>query len=496
MFQKVMPEQVGVSSSDIRKYVQYLESKKLVTHSMVIMRHDKVIYENYWKPFNKDFKHRLYSDSKSYVALGIGFLVQEGLVNLDAPIVSYFDEEITKNASPLMKKQTVKEMLTMSTSYPLDKGFWFEYHYPDRLKAYFETSGSGKQNKGSGMLYDYDSWGSFVLCALIEVVTGKKFVDFMHEKLFSKIGVAADTYALTCPGGHTWGDSAMLVNAMDQAKVILFTMKNGNWNGEQILDADYVKAATSKQVDNCSNGMYETSPNTFGYGYQIWRTRDNGFFFNGMGSQFAVAVPDKDMVFVINSDNQGYEAPLTVIIDGFFEMIANKVDSDTLPEDKKAYDELICYSEGLELFYQRGPFQMEIAQKINGVEYAMQENPMGITKVKFTFNGDEGVFEYTNKQGDKKLPFGIGKNVFGKFPEEGYSDLLGNTFEPGNYYDCAASARLEGNRISIDVQIIDKYFGRAFMNFGFKGDEISIIMEKICEDFCNEYQGWAYGKKA
>ena len=53
MLEKVMPEQVGVSSSDIRKFVEYLESKKLVTHSMVIVRHDKVVYENYWKPFNK-----------------------------------------------------------------------------------------------------------------------------------------------------------------------------------------------------------------------------------------------------------------------------------------------------------------------------------------------------------------------------------------------------------------------------------------------------------
>ena len=422
--------------------------------------------------------------------------MQEGLVDLDAPIVTYFDEEITKNASPLMKKQTVKDMLTMSTCYPKDTSFWFQYHYPDRLKAYFETSGNGKQNKVGGTLYDYDSWGSFVLCALIEVITGKKFADFMHEKLFSKIGVAADTYALTCPGGHTWGDSAMMVNAMDQAKVILFTMKYGNWNGEQILDENYVRAATSKQVDNCMNGMYEAAPNRYGYGYQIWRTRDNSFFFNGMGSQFAVAVPDKDMVFVINSDNQGYETPVTVILNGFFDMVAANVDADVLPEDKKAYDELMEYSAGLELFYQKGPFEMEIAEKINGVEYVLDENPMGITKIKFTFSGNEGVMEYTNKQGDKKLPFGIGKNVFGKFPEEGYSDLVGNTYCPGNYYDCAVSARLEGNKLSLDVQIIDKYFGRVFMNFGFKDDEISVIMGKICEDFCSEYEGWAYGKKA
>lgn len=66
-----------------------------------------------------------------------------------------------------------------------------------------------------------------------------------------------------------------------------------------------------------------------------------------------------------------------------------------------------------------------LKNKINGVTYACENNPMGISKFTFTFNGKKGVFTYYNAQGKKKIPFGINHNVFGKFPQLGYSNEHG-----------------------------------------------------------------------
>ncbi len=495
MFESVKPEQVGVSSDCVHKYIKYLEDKGLSTHSVIMMRHDKVFYENYWAPFDRDFKHRIYSNSKSYVALAIGFLVQDGLVDLDEKALSYFDKEITKDAGENLKKQTVRDMLTMSTGFPWDKGYWFAEHADDRLRLYFESSSQGKQNKVPGTLFFYDSFGSFVLCALVEIVSGKSFDEFMHEKLYSKIGVARDTYTLKCPGGHSWGDSGILIRAIDQAKVMSFVMKGGEWNGEQILSRKYLEEACSKQVDN--NELLAVGPEGYGYGYQIWCIRDNGFYFSGMGCQYAVAVPDKDIVFVINSDNQGLGHAQRTILDGFFEIVVNNVDTDVLPNDNKAYDKLMEYSRGLKLRAIKGNADRGLIDKINGKQYVIEENPMGITKIKFIFDGDKGVVQYTNAQGDKELAFGIDKNVFGKFPQEGYSDEVGDTYTPGHYYDCATSLAFVGDsQLSVLVQVIDKYFGRLWMRFGFNDEgDISVIMDKSAEDFMNEYKGWAYGRE-
>ena len=96
MFEKVTPESVGVSSLNVEKYIKLFERYHLSIHSVIMMRHGKVFYENYWNPFDKDYLHRMYSVTKSFAAIAIGFLVQDGFVDLDAPAVSYLDEETTK----------------------------------------------------------------------------------------------------------------------------------------------------------------------------------------------------------------------------------------------------------------------------------------------------------------------------------------------------------------------------------------------------------------
>ena len=496
MFEKVTPEMVGVSSEHVKKYIEILEKANLSTHNVVMIRDGKIFYEAYWKPFHKDFLHRMYSVSKSFVSIAIGLLAEDGLIDLDAPMVSYIDESYIKNANKYVKKQTIRDMLMMCTGYPKEKEPFFSRKPEDRLKDYFDSSSSdGYQPRYPGSIFSYDSHGSFVLGAIVEIVTGKKLMDFLRERIFDKIGVSKEAYCLTCPGGHSWGDSAVLCKARDLAKMCQLMLRKGEWEGEQLLDKNYAEKATSNLVSTDQVG--HLIPGAHGYGYQFWRTRNNSFYFNGMGSQYGICIPDKNMIFVVNSDNQGHPRPDMVIIDRFFEEIVEKAKDEPLPENKEAYDKICEMAENLELFSLKNEITQNVSDKINGREYKLEENPMGITKIKFTFENDEGKLEYTNAQGDKTIYFGIGKNVFGKFPQEGYADNVATKFAPGNYYDCAASAFWSHEDCLIMlVQIIDKYFGRLHVRFAFKenGEKIVLFMDKIAEDFLSEYEGYAEGR--
>ena len=148
-------------------------------------------------------------------------------------------------------------------------------------------------------------------------------------------------------------------------------------------------------------------------------------------------------------------------------------------------------------YFDEGGIPAEGWREIDGVTYALEPNPMEIEWVRFDFEGQNGVFSYKNAQGEKKLPFGLGENVFSKFPQEGYSLWTASVPEEGNRYDCAASADWpEPQKLRIKVQAIDKYFGNLNMTFRFKSDEIAVLMEKNAEAFFNEYCGNACGKKA
>lgn len=49
------PEKMGISSQNILEYIKKLESSRLSTHDVIIMRKGHIVYEAYWKPFNKNF---------------------------------------------------------------------------------------------------------------------------------------------------------------------------------------------------------------------------------------------------------------------------------------------------------------------------------------------------------------------------------------------------------------------------------------------------------
>jgi hypothetical protein len=99
-------------------------------------------------------------------------------------------------------------------------------------------------------------------------------------------------------------------------------------------------------------------------------------------------------------------------------------------------------------------------EELDGREYVCKKNPMGITKFSFKFDGkDKGEFRYTNAQGDKVIPFGVNHNVFGKFPQLGYSNGFGGlrTTDGFMYDDAVSFAWLEDKklmRIVVDPVVI------------------------------------------
>ncbi len=293
------PENMGISSKNILNYINILENSRLSTHDVIIMRGNSIVYEAYWAPFNKDYNHRMYSVTKSFVALAIGFLYQDGVIDLDDKIINYFPDEAKKQTDIYMREQTIKDMLTMRTA--KEPKNWFKANTDDRVRFYFEND--DLISRPSGTIFQYDSSASFVLGALVEKVSGKSLIDNLKENLFNKIGVSDGIDCLKCPGGHSWGDSGALCTARDLLKIAKFVMDKGVLNGKQLLNTDFLNNAVSKLTDNNSGNLNEFDCQ--GYGYCIWRSYGNSFWFNGMGCQIALCIPDKDIIMVYNGDNQG-----------------------------------------------------------------------------------------------------------------------------------------------------------------------------------------------
>ena len=487
MFRSVSPESVGVDSRNVYKLIKRLN--KLHMHSFLMARGNDIFCECYWKPFDKDFNHRMYSVTKSFMSVAVGLCVEDGLIDLDKPIVEYFKDKVKIELTDYMKKQTVREMLTMTTT-----GFyhsWFEERAYDRTEFYINDP---KKKRPSNTMWEYDSAGSQVLSSLVERVTGKRLFDFLNERIFTKLNAFESATILKTPNGDSWGDSALICTPRDLLAFTRFVANYGVYEGERLMNEDYLRVATSRLKDNTNSAHRGSLDN--GYGYQIWQGPENSFAFVGMGNQLALCVPSKDLIFVCTADNQGNPVSTDLIMNGFFEYIVDEISDTPVAVNKEYAEKLKELTDSLELYYEKGFIDTPTRQSINGITYKCEDNPMGIKEFRFDFeNEKEGTLTYENENGIMTLPFKVNANAFSKFPEEGYSNEYGGVrTQDGFKYECATSfAWTQVDKITVFSQIIDKYFGNVTFSFYFKDNLAFLRCVRTAEDFLWQYNGDAVG---
>ena len=174
-FEKEMPERTGIPSTCIINMIQRLEAHQIPMHSLLILHHDKLITEAYYAPCHADTQHRMFSISKSFTSIAIGFLADEGKLSINDPIVKYFPEFLPDNIHPFLSSMTIRDMLMMrtchaQTTYKKDPSVnW--------VKSYFITP----PTHPAGTLFHYDTSAAHTLCALVEKLTNMDMLDYLKQ---------------------------------------------------------------------------------------------------------------------------------------------------------------------------------------------------------------------------------------------------------------------------------------------------------------------------
>lgn len=474
------PESLGIPSQAILNFLQRIDAERINMHGFLLVRRNHIAAEGYWAPWSADRKHRMYSVSKSFVALAVGMMIDEGKLTLDTRVVDHFPDKLPAKLHRWVADATVRDLLMMATPHSSNS---YTRDDPDWVWTFFNKHPSHPP----GTIFAYDTAATVVLTATVERLAGMPFLDYMRPRFLDRIGFSPDAWCVRTPEGGSWGGSGVICTLRDMAKVALACLNSGLWGAERVLPEAYVHAATAKQIDNAILGNY-------GYGYQIWREKENGFSFRGMGSQYAICFPGKEFLFACIADTQGAPAG-SPIPDVMWEELYPHLADAPLPENPNARTALAAKIERLAVLPLPGSLTTPVATKVSGAWYALEDNAMGITRMSLSFNGDQGAWTYTNGQGDNVLPFGIGRMVAGKFPQRNYfGEQIGVI--PGVEYACQASAAwADEQTLNLEVLITDDYLGGLRITFAFKRDEISVFMTKQAEWFLDEYSGFAGGKR-
>lgn len=484
-FLRVAPEEVGIQSEAVLDFINALDEHRMHTHSIIMARGEKIFAECYYKPFDENFLHRMYSVSKSFVAIAVGVAVTEGIMKLDDVIVDYFPEFRNENIDEYYEKCTVRDMLMMRSNIGSSVRWWGKFN--SRVEAYY----SQKTDKLPGTLYKYDSIGSFLLGCIIEKLTGKNFLEYLKEKVLLELGFSKESYVLREPGGYAIGDSGVMCTTRDLLIFARLIMRGGEWGGKQYIDRSFMEEAIKKQVHNDYAGGYDLY-NAGGYGYLIWKTHPDGFSLIGMGDQLAICDMKKDVAFIITSDNQVDKASRHIIFHEFYRHFLPKVAKAPINENDKTYKALTEYLKSRELASQYGYESSPIAKSVYGKKYVKKKGELDVTS--FTLTEDALEIERGGKC--HRLEFGLLKNkqTTFSFGTRAKADMMG-IYEDGKY-DCNVSAAwVSDDTFAIMAQVTDTYFGCITAHISFKEDEATLLIHRSGQYVFEDIDGFLIAEK-
>lgn len=478
------PESLGVSSSEVLKFLKTLDGYKMHTHSLLMARGDVVFAESYYSPYNEKTLHRTYSVSKSFVAVAIGMAVTERLISLDDAIIDYFPEFKNDNVDEYYEKCTVKDMLTMRSNVGTSVYWWGKF--ASRIEAYY----SQKTDKIANGLYEYDSIGSFLLGCIIQKLTGKDFLQYLKEKVLLEIGFSKESHVLYEPGGYAVGDSGVMCTTRDLFLFARFIMKGGNWNGKQYIDIAFMQEAINFQSNNNHIGNYDLYCSR-GYGYLIWKTHKDGFSLVGMGDQLVICDMKNDITFVITSDNQGERALRHVIYHEFYNYFLKSVKDKAIASDENSYQELLQYLKSRKLVALEGESSSPLANEIYDKQYAKVKGELDIEA--FCLTEKNLLLKRFGKW--HALEYGVLENKQTKFSfgNRARADMMGIT-EDGKY-DCnVSSAWVAEDCFSTMVQVTDTYLGCMNIQICFSGEQATMLIRRSGQYVFPDIDGFMVAK--
>ena len=262
-------------------------------HHVMVLRHGHVVAELHPAPFRAEDAHTLYSASKTFTSLAVGCAIDDNLLRLDDRVMTFFPDKRTGRVSDNMADMTVRDLLMMASGVKPD--WTMRNNSMDWVRDWLAKPVDDKP----GSLFQYDSMCTFMLSAIVQRVTGQTMLEYLQKKLFTPMHITVADWE-TSPDGINTGGWGLRVQAETMAKLGQLLLNKGEWNGEQLVSADYVEAACSRLIDG---GAKETVPATDGnqgYGYQVWQSKWPGSYrADGAMGQYTVVVPQEDLVVVI-----------------------------------------------------------------------------------------------------------------------------------------------------------------------------------------------------
>ncbi|MFW9909181.1 MAG: serine hydrolase domain-containing protein [Candidatus Thorarchaeota archaeon] len=293
------PEEQGMSSAILDEMMQFIEDEDAPLRGLVVTRNGYIVKEAYWAYNTANSTHHIFSCTKSFTSTLIGIALKEGFIdNVSQKVLDFFPEMTIQNMDSRKGNMTLEHVLTMTTG--LDWNEW-NVSYDDPTNMYhqmFESPNPIQFFLDLRSVYDpgthwaYSTGASHLLSAIIQKTTGMSTRNFAEQHLFGPLNITIGGWNLD-PQSIYNGGTLLYVSPRTMAKLGLLYLNNGTWDGDEILNEDYVTHATTSHAS--------VRPGA-DYGYQWWIDTTNDIFSaRGSEGQYIFVDPEYNLVVAITA---------------------------------------------------------------------------------------------------------------------------------------------------------------------------------------------------
>lgn len=271
-------------------------------HSILILKNDKLVLEEYFYGYNAGKPHQLRSANKPLIGGILGIAIDKGFINSEKDkLLPFFDTKYQniQNMDDRKKEITIENFLTYR------HGMDCENNSPDSKGNEMRMMESEDWVKYTldlpmvatpGEYSSYCTGCALTLGSLIEIATNEKIEDFAKRHFYEPMGIT--NYKWTFEPNPTSRNtfSQMYITPRDLVRLAKMYKDGGKWNGKQVISKEWVdKTFDMKEGD---------------YGY-LWEHKYfvidgkqyNSYMASGNGGQKINIWPELDMITVFTGGN-------------------------------------------------------------------------------------------------------------------------------------------------------------------------------------------------
>lgn len=266
------------------------------TVAFLALKDDFLLYEGYFNGNHHNSIVTSFSVAKSFVSALVGIAISEGYIgSVEDPVTKYVPELLAKD--PHYQSITLRHLLTMSSGirYEEQGRPWSDdaatYYGPDLRAVAISSPIVDKP----GQKFHYNNYHPLLLGLVLERATGRPVSQYLENRIWKPLGMEAPgSWSLdSVQSGFEKMESGINGLAIDFAKFGRLFLNKGNWNGAQLIPAEWV--AESTRLDT----LTDPAPH---YQYFWWvNTKVSGkhhFFAAGKHGQYIYIVPEQNLIFV------------------------------------------------------------------------------------------------------------------------------------------------------------------------------------------------------